>query len=408
MKLRFALAAALALSASSAVAQELKSVFERDRPDYAALGVRAGSFTIRPEAQLDYTRNTNIFAQDVNPVDDNITTFKPGVTAESDWSTHSLKAYANANIGRYADNDREDFDDHAIGAEGRLDVMRETQLTLRAEHAKKHEDRGSANSPALGRDPTEYTADTIGAGFRRGISRFSVAVSGEHKKLDYDNVPSNAGGVVNNNTRDRDEQEISLRLGYEIRPEYTVFAQTTRVERDYDTPGAINRDSEGWRNVIGAGINLSGKTRGEVFVGGMNRDYKAATLRNIDGATWGANVLWNASDLTSVRLGMQRDIEETTLTNASGFVATATNLRVEHELMRNFLLAGEMQFGTNKYQGGTLRRADDLQELKLEGNYMLTRNWSVIGGYKLDERDSDNAGQDFTRNRFTVGLKGAL
>src|SRR5687768_2552491 len=122
-----ALALAAILPAAQAQAQEPQrgeSVFERARPDYDALGMRAGGFMVFPRVEVGEAYNDNIFADDDDEEDDFITVVRPEVDVESNWGRHALNLRTGAEAGFFLDNDDENFIDGFALVDGRLDVVR--------------------------------------------------------------------------------------------------------------------------------------------------------------------------------------------------------------------------------------------------------------------------------------------
>src|SRR5919206_3265727 len=154
----FALGAAMIVAGGAARAQEPQrneSVFQRARPDYDPLGVRAGAFRIFPRAEVAEACNDNIFATKNNEVDDFITLLRPQIRAESDWGRHALGFQAGAENGRYFDHTGEDYLDGYVSTDGRIDIVHNTFLRTGLGWQHLHEDRGSPDD-VQGEEPTEY------------------------------------------------------------------------------------------------------------------------------------------------------------------------------------------------------------------------------------------------------------
>ena len=157
---------------------------------------------------------------------------------------------------------------------------------------------------------------------------------------------------------------------------------------------------------MGVAADLTGKLRGEAYVGVTEREFDAASLGDITEPTFGGNLLYRPTALTSIQVGLNRDIQETTLSNASGFVQTVVNGRIEHAVRKNVLLGAEAAIGQNDYEGGTSNREDDTLQLGLDARYDFNRNVAASVGYEYVERDSNEANSSFTSNRFMTRLLG--
>ena len=400
---------AVAFASTAAIAQDAtnnQSVFERQRSDYDAKGLPAGAFRILPTLKVEEEYNDNIFATDGNEQEDFITHVKPSLTIESDWSRHSLTAYANADAAFYADNGDEDNTDYTVGTTGRLDVLRETYIFGGASHALLHEDRGDPNATGSITEPTEYEQNNANISVYRGLRRFSVTADADYTEFDYEDDITTAGGINDNDDRDRYKAKTGLRLGYEILPDYEAFVQGNVNKIDYDDAinNGNNRDSDGYEVETGLALDLGGKTRGEVSVGFMEQKYDDPTLSDVDDFTYGASILWNPSQLTSVRLNADRTIEETVQTGASAYVNSTAGIAVEHELLRSVLVGANFNYSFHKYEGVNITREDDWYAAGADVKYLINRYSNFDLSYEFLDRDSNLANQDYTQNRVMAGL----
>ena len=326
-------------AADVAVAQDPQRgvpVAERPRPDYDAVGIRAGSFLFLPELSISETYNDNIFARQSNTDHDFITKVLPKVTLNSDWNNHALNFSAGADIGRNLRSTNEDYEDYNFAADGRVDIRRDTSATANVKYEQLHEDRGSPDDVG-GITPTEYTKLSSGIGFRNKWNRVSMTVGLDAEMQDYDDVAT-TGNPINNDDRDRDQYTLSTRLGYEIVPEYEGFVKASYNTIDYDAgvdDNGFNRDSDGYEITAGTRLDLSGVLSGDVFAGYRSQDYDDARLETISGPVVGAALTWNVTALTTVKGSVSRTVLETTQSGASGFFNTRVGASVDHELRRN-------------------------------------------------------------------------
>lgn len=380
------------------------SVRDRVRPGYDAVGVRAGAFTVFPEASVTGTFSDNIYATDTNTESDFITTLAARVSAVSTWSRHSLNLRAGLAQQLYADNTDEDRLDWDAGANGRIDITRSTNISGGLSFAQLHEDRGAPNAPGGAAEPAEYTVFEGNVSLNHRFNRVTSRIGATYADYDYDDVPAVGGGApIDQDVRDREEFTQLLRLGYDVSPDTNVYIQGTLNQREYDQKPpvvALNRDSDGYAVVAGADFRLTNLAQGGVYAGYQTQDYDDPTLPEIDGVAFGANVDWFVTPLTTVRFEAASAIEETIAAGASGFTDNSAGVRIDHELMRNVILGANASFANQNYEG--IARDDDVTRAGLSVDYLLNRNLSLRVGYDFTDRDSSVAGLDYTRNR--VGL----
>lgn len=386
------------------------TVLERKRPELDPLGVRVGSFLIFPALEVREEYSDNIFASDTNEEEDFITRLLPKLRIESDWNNHALAFFASGDIGRHLDNSSEDYEDFRLGGAGRLDVRRGTWLRARAEFENRHEERSSPDDVG-GVEPTDYDRYLGGIeGFHR-LNRVNFTLGGTVVHYDFDDVRTGIGTTINNDDRDRDEYELSMRVGYELVPNYEAFVRAAYLVRDYragvDDSG-LDRDSDGFEIVGGVEIDFGGITFGEFFLGYRRQEYDDRLLSTAKGPVIGADITWNVTPLTTFIGTLSREIRESTTGDgmggfASGRFFSTAQISAQHELLRNLLLQADVSYSNDDFEG--IDRSDDIYRLALSANYMMHRNFYLRGGYRFTSRESDSAGADFTENVVFVSLQ---
>jgi hypothetical protein len=380
-----------------------KTVVQRWRPQYAPLGVRAGSFVIHPSLTIAEIYSDNIFRTSTSETSDFVTRFIPRVRVSSDWNNHSLSAVASGNIGRYQDNSFEDYEDYTLGVGGRLDVRRGTNVKARLRTRRRHEDRSSPDD-AGGRHPTEYDVHSAELeGFHR-LNRLNFTLGFGLDQYDFEDS-STGVGTINNDDRDRDVITTFLRVGYQVIPNFEAFLRMTYNNRDYRDgmdDAMVDRDSDGYEAVAGVRIDFGGITFGDFFLGYRKQMYESATLNDVGGPSVGADITWNVTPLTTFVGSISREIRETTSGGASGSFFTTVAVNAQHELLRNLILEGDLSYSNNDFRGTS--RSDDFLRGGLSANYLMNRYFSVRGGYEYRERESNIVGADYTENVVFVRL----
>lgn len=381
--------------AAPAAAQDVarrETVMNRQRPEVDAIGVRAGGFLLYPRAGVELQLNDNVYAEPANEVDDSITVLTPGITAESSGEGHWLSFGAEAEIGRYSDEDSEDYEDFQLRAEGRRDLGR-GRIEGRLRHYDLHEDRSSPDDcrvAAIGQclEPTELSIDSLAGAWQWQPSRLLLRFAGEYERFDYED-----NGAVNNDDRDRDEITAGARTGYEMSPDYNLWVEIRSVDIDYDElDNGVDRSSDGYDLVVGSTMDFSGRTFGEVFAGYRRRDYDAAQLEDSDGATFGADLTWNVTGLTTLNFLASQEVNATTVTGASGIDTTTYGVSVDHELLRNLIVSASLSDVTEDYEG--VARDDDVMQAGFTARYLMNRRLHVTLGYDISERDTSPPNPD--------------
>lgn len=396
----------LALLAGAAQAQSIVvPAAERMASDHAPLGVRAGSFLIIPKVDLEETYNDNIYATSTNEKSDFITTIRPEIAARSNWNRHALNAVVRAENQSYADHNSEDQTNYLAAADGRIDVLRNTSVGGGVSFSHDHEERGDPNTIGSPVKPNSYETTIGRIGLYHGAGPVNARLDTEAKKLDYKNSYSSTGGLLNNSVRNRVEYAQSLRLGYQFDPRFEGFVKGTVDNRVYDTKAPQGRSNRGQTYVVGSAFDVTGKTKGEVYAGMTQRNYTNSSLKDIDEATWGGKVTWNASEMTTVIGSINRGIEETTIGASSGYVGTDYDATVQHALTRDILLKGNLGYTDNEYKGNAAnQREDKIWTAGVGADYYINRCLKAGLSYAYDDRNSNVTGGDYTRNTVLLRL----
>jgi len=396
----------------SVLAQDEKisnSVMERQRPEVDAQGVRLGSFSLFPKIGLGVMSNSNIFATDVIEVDDLITMIKPEVILKSGWSRNRLELGFDLIAARYSDVSTEDYDDWRVWGDGTIDIGR-GELAGFLRHADVHEPRTSPDN-RRGIEPTLYTSDELRIGYGQPFGQFSAGIEFKHRRLEFDDTITLTGSI-DNTDRDRDRNDLRIRIGHETSPALRPFVQFVATDVHYDRRFdrfGFERSSRGYDLVGGTDIDLTGRMSGEAFLGYISRDYEDPRFSTIDGPIFGGKITWNLTGLTTVIFSADRLINGTTIVDAAGIFDTGFGIEVDHELLRNLILSLDIAFNNEDFQG--IDRDDDLFSGGIEGIYMMSRYIDFRVGYLYQTRDTspaDSGGFEYRIHRFFVGVEGKL
>lgn len=382
----------------------------RPKPDYDPLGMRAGAFLIYPELEVQGGYDSNVFATKDDTEDDFLTTVSPRLTAASQWSRHALEVDAGAEAAFYKDHSRNNYEDFDIGGAGRLDVTRQDILTSNLRFGRGHEDRDDPdNADEVDDDITQYWRTNAGLGYRHTFNRVYAAVRGEYARQDYED-----SGDINNDDRDYDRYTTGLRVGYNISPRFDLFTDAAyRWVRYDETPNddGDDRNNEGYTLRVGSGIDITSVLFGEVYVGYAAIEYDDNDLESVNTPTGGGRLTWNVTQLTSLIFNLTGQVQETTVTDdqgdeASGRLHTDASVNVWHELLRNVLLNGYVQYVRDDFEG--ISRTDDTYRVGGGVRYLLNRNFSLNGNYTFSTRDSDDSDVEYDRHQVMIGIAARL
>lgn len=397
-----------AVFAGAANAEENRGegVLDRARPDYDAAGIRVGGFLLFPSIELGVGYDDNIGRANTAETESYGLTVDPELQLRSQWSRHELNFNAQAQAIFYEADSDLDYTDYAVGVDGRVDIGSSTNVEARASYSELNEELRTATIPTLAAEPVEYTSIELGAQLNQRFNRLTAELEGTFLDLDYDDVPSLGGGIIDNDARDRATTVGRLRIGYDVNPGVNVFVEGAVNEVDYDQSPpavAVNRDSDGYRVGAGVSFDITKVMIGEVVVGYLEQDYDSVALADVDGLAAEVAVSWFVTPLTTIRLDAASEINQSDTTGSGGMLSQSVALAVDHELMRNIIVSVGVDFENNDFEG--LAREEDVTGFDISAEYLINRNMSVKGGYRYEERDANIVGRDYERNQIGITLR---
>ena len=400
----------------AAIGPRSETVFNRPRPDYDPLGVRWGSFIIDPSIALSGTYDSNIFATQTGAVSDFFAHEIPAMTIRSDWNQNALGANISGDFRQYVTHTTENVNNFSTDVGGRYDISNGEYFAADGLYQLLHEDRSSPNA-VDGKYPTQYVVMGGDLSYVHMVGVLGLRIDSTFTSYSFNNaVNGSTGATINQQFRNRNEYVIAPRVQYEIEPGYNAFLRVVGNERQYfsqdctpnpctPTSQGIRRNSHGWEVDAGTAIEITRILAAEVYVGYLHQHYENPLLKSPSGVAFGGNVIWNATELTSVIGSFSQSVAETTLENptASSSLETGVQLTVQHELLRNLLLLGSVGYVHDQYQGNP--RVDGTLGVDAGVKYLLNRRWTATADLLYSQRNSNVSGSGYNRLQALFALK---
>ena len=123
--------------------------------------------------------------------------------------------------------------------------------------------------------------------------------------------------------------------------------------------------------LAGANFELSNVTRGEIGVGYLRQSYDDPAFKDIEGFGARGQVEWFPTQLTTVTFTASRVIEDSGIPGSAGYINTSLGAQIDHELLRNVILTGQLAWGDDDYD--TLDREDKRLRAGVSATYLLNR-----------------------------------
>jgi hypothetical protein len=375
------------------------------RPDLEARPASGNRLNLSLEAGAEY--NDNIFATRNGEVDDLLLSVRPSANFTLGDQKNRITLSGSGELGRYIDNDGEDYDDWQIGLNGRSQLSSDITLVAGGDYRWDHESRASPEA-VNGTEPTEYQRAYGFAGLLVRAKPITARFVGTVNRFDFDDVNSLAG-VINNDDRDRTQYEIGARLGYPLGTGSEIFVQAAYDKRDYEQTVddfGYYRYSDGFTVAVGARHQLTSRLSGELFVGYLQQDYRDVRFSDISTVDFGAIVDWRGPAGLSASFRVDRSVEETTLPGASSYMLTAGSFSVKANPHPRISVGLGLRGSHYDYRG--VERSESVLSGNLWSRYYLSPHLYVGADYTLAERSSNAAGFDYDQNRFMFRIGAEL
>lgn len=383
------------------------SVRERPRPDFDALGVRAGAFLLYPKVEASVAYEDNIFALPTNEASDTVTSIMPSIAAVSQWSRHELQLFARGNAYRYADFPAQDAETYSVGGSGRLDVVRGTFLTAAASHDYLVEPRSSPSSPQNAGEPVRYRQTSLDIGASREFNRLRARGDLRFRDYEFENTRSFTGAVLDESYRDNQSLDLQFRTDYALSPALSLYGLAGVTRWDFVTstiPGDVNRNAEGVQAAVGADFEITRLVRGQAQIGYVDHSFDDTRVGDVTGLALLAKVEYFPTELITLTINAERSVQATGVIGAGGVLRTTAGAQADYELRRNLILSAKGQFLNDEYQG--FDRTDEVWTGMLGAYYLINRRLGVNLIYNYYDQKSGGLlrGPDFAINRFQLGF----
>jgi hypothetical protein len=390
------------------------NVRNRPRPEYDPLGMRIGTFVIRPQLRLDTAFDDNVLASGVRRESDVIQRTTGQVEARSDWGRHGLSGLAVIDDRRYLENPDESYLNYRVQGTGRYDITRFQHVDMQIGAARLHQERDDPNDFGSSK-PIGIDERFVRAGYYVQDNRAALRVDALLNTLRYDDADfrNPATGITSTSSqafRNRDLYVLSGAVSYELAPLRRALVVTRVNKRTYvDEPvsaGSFTRDSKGIELLAGLDADYDGIFSYRLLLGYLRQEYDAANLPTTSAPTGEALLLWNVTTLTTVSFRAERRVEESIRTNASSYLRSFGTVAVDHEYDRNILLNATLSYRLDEFEG--ISREDKTTALSLGATWLVNQNVRLGATYTRVHGDLGGGRPDYDRNVFLLRLQGAL
>jgi len=376
------------------------------------LGITIGSFRLYPQIEVNAGADSNVFAQNASQgtVSSLYTTIAPALRLSSNWNNHELNIIASAMLGEYASAPTQNYQNYTLLANGKIDIFTDFFATWSIGYVQSTEALGTPNV-SFAQAPTVDNSIPVALGLNQHIGRFFYEASVKATQYTFtDNSTITSTGLPAS-SRDRTEYDESLRLGYDLFPDLSIFVQPGINQRRYlNTTNSADqqRDSDGQLVSFGATWTTAETTKLETTVGYQNQVYQSTGATS--SLTYGLSGSWNGYAPLTLRPTISRSISESALANFSSIVSTTYGIDFNYLIHDAWTGVGGVSVTTADYPAipgsGATSRTDSLYRVQLGLLYALRPQIQIGPFFEYDQGTSTDPtnGAVYDREIFSIRL----
>jgi hypothetical protein len=380
------------------------SVRQRPRPEYDAVGLHVGGFMIYPKAVVGLAYDDNIFAVHTRPEGDAIFTVAPEIDFQSTWSRNALGGYVRASRDQNFKFGTESATQYGAGFTGKYEFG-QSYLTGGVDYGHYVLPRSASNNVGFSKDRIPFDYADLNAQLVHEFTRLRVSVRVDDQLYDYQNGESRTGTVVFEQDENRNVVTVAGKAEYAMSPDTAVLIIASGNQRGYQlNPPRVpfDRESSGYEVDLGGNFDISHLVRGELQVGYLDQHYVSHLFKDISGLSAKAQLEWFPTQLTTVTVAGSRAVGDAGIINSAGFLSSDASAEVDHELLRNLILSGNVSYGNDRYNG--IDRTDNRAGAGISAHWLLNRNLGLTFAYNYSNQQSSgrDRGISFVDDRVSV------
>jgi hypothetical protein len=325
----------------------------REENPYAAPGISAGAFTVRPtlETGIRWTSNS-----------DSSSTGKPAflsetslrLRAESDWSQHQLNLEATGSWLKSISGAETDEPKAGLAAEFEIDVSKDTLLSggLGWNHSIEAASAPSAVTGALSRATLDRLTASLAASHDLGIIGVRARLNAERSS--YGDVIDSTGATVSQDDRNNTYAGLTLRASYEMSPALSPFVEGEVGRRIYDNQtDSFGLERAATRLAVRTGVeaNFSEKLRGDLAIGYLVENIDDPALEDISGLSLAGTMNWSPMRGTNVALTASTTVEGSSTAASAGSLLHGLDLAMTKRVRENLDLSANAGVRLRDYAG---------------------------------------------------------
>lgn len=362
----------------------------RDSDAFDAVGVKAGSFLLYPSLTL-FAEGTDNIDNAARGTKGSLGRVALEVTAQSLWQRHALTLGAMGVFESYQSPNRKPDNELSANADLTLDLADQTKLALGGRIERSKEEANNPDLAASGGTASIQTAYGLTASLDQGAGPLKLQLRGAFDRERFDEDAS----------RDYQTYKAGGRVGYQVTDQILPFVDVEVARKRYDQRDS-SLDGYSLRGAVGVAVSDREKLSGEVSGGVMLWDPDRASLGRDTILFADASINWSPNALWTLKGGLETSL--TSSSTAATSVATRTlSLEADYAARRNLTLSLDSALSHEDYRGSG--RKDWVFDATFGAEYAFNRSVQLIARVGREQRNSNEAGADFSANKIEVGLR---
>lgn len=374
---------------------------------FAAVGIKLGSFTIRPtlEQGLTYSSNADSSAGGA-PALLSETTLR--LNATSDWRENSAVIDGYGTFRRSISGEETKTTQGRIDGTLNVDLDHEWRAIAKLGYEAAPESASSPDAIAgVTSQPLRQTIDGS-LGIEKDIGKLRLALTGAVSHDAYADAQLSDGTTLSQKDRDSTLYTATLRTGYQVSPALTPFTELEAGRRAYDqrfdnSGFQYQRSSTRLGARAGIALDLGEKLSGEFSAGWLRERLDDDRLPTVGGPSINANLKWSPERGTNIGLTGTTTVESSTTAGQSGDILYSARLTGERQIRANLTGNATLGLDWRDYMGSS----DHDMVLSAEAGltWWVNRYLGLTTRARTEHQTSTIAGRAYVANSIFVGMK---
>ena len=378
-------------------------VADRDRKMFLPEGLRAGNFLLFPSVGTALVFNDNVLLTNQNRQADFRTEITPGFRIVSQFPRHAFDLSLGGKIVEHFEHSELDHVNAHIKAGAALHFDHAHTLAVSVLSRLDHSDQLDPFAPNFARQLVPLVENRASIGLTRDAGRLYGTISATVESLDFKDVVSRNGTVLDQDAADMRTLSGELRVGYRFSPGYEAVGKVRGLRQWNRGNDALDRDAMGLEVLAGVSAESSPLLRWRILGGYGLRDFEQANVASVRTLLAEAEVQWLPTQTMTFYATLRRAITDTQEIQSTGIVETALRTRLDYEIWHNVVMNFNADFKDHEYLGSS--RRDVIMVGRVGIDWYMSKNWLFNVSYEHLVRDSNQAENDLTRNLVMVGAK---